>query len=58
MLAIWCRECAFLGHYINRSSGNEVTVHTDNRAIDQLVVGKVLFLSGELSQFSPQGFDR
>jgi hypothetical protein len=57
MLAIGGRECAVFGYNVNGSSGNEVAIHTDNRAIGQLVVSEGLFLGAEFAEFSPQGFD-
>jgi hypothetical protein len=57
VFAIGGRESAFFGNNVNGSSGNEVPVNTDNRAIGQLVVSKGLLLGAEFAEFSPQGFD-
>jgi hypothetical protein len=45
VFAIGCRKCAFLGNNVNGSSGNEVAVNTDNRAVNEFVVSEGLLLS-------------
>jgi hypothetical protein len=57
VFAIGGRESAFFGNNVNGSPGNEVAIHTDNRAIGQLVVSKGLLLGAEFAEFSPQGFN-
>ena len=54
MLTIGSGQGFVFGYDIDRCSSNEVTVHTDDRTIHQLVVGEGLLLGCELPQLGAE----
>jgi hypothetical protein len=57
VFAVGSGQGGVIGDDVNGRSSNEVAIHTDDRTIGQLVVGKGLLLGCELAEFSPQGFN-